>query len=122
MLTLLGCALRNAIARVGMRMQYVEQHEGVYRIAGSRVSLDSLVYAFWDGKSAETIAQSFPTLTLEQIYGAIAFYLAHRAAIDAYMAQGRRDYEAMRQAARDADPMFYQKLADARRQRQTPVS
>jgi len=105
-----------------MRMQYVEQHEGVYRITGSRVSLDSLVYAFWDGKSAETIAQSFPTLTLEQVYGAIAFYLSHRAAIDAYMAQGRRDYEAMRQAARDADPMFYQKLADARRQRQTPVS
>src|SRR6266487_1883128 len=112
----------SVVSGSNMSIQYVEQVEGVYRIAGSRVSLDSLVYAFWDGKSAETIAQSFPTLTLEQVYGAIAFYLSHRAAIDAYMAQGRQDYEAMRQAARDADPMFYQKLADARRQRQTPVS
>jgi len=102
-----------------MHTQYVEQHEGVYRVAESRVSLDSLIYAFWDGKSPETIAQSFPTLTLEQVYGAIAFYLGHRAEIDAYLQQGRRDYEAQRQAARDADPLFYQKMAEVRGQRQT---
>ena len=98
-----------------MSIQYVEQVEGVYRVTGSRVSLDSIVYAFWEGKSAETIAQSFPTLTLEQVYGAITFYLAHRAEIDVYLRQGKRDYEARRQATRDADPMFYQKLPDARR-------
>jgi uncharacterized protein (DUF433 family) len=102
-----------------MPTQYVEQHEGAYRVAGSRVSLDSLVYAFWDGKSPETIAQSFPTLTLEQVYGAIAFYLGHRAEIDADLQQGRRNYEAQRQAARDAAPTFYQKMAEARRRRRT---
>jgi len=99
-----------------MHTQYVEQHEGAYRVAGSRVSLDSLVSAFWDGKSPETIVQSFPTLTLEQVYGAIALYLRHRAEIDAYLQQGRSNYEAQRQAARDTDPMFYQKVAEARRQ------
>jgi uncharacterized protein (DUF433 family) len=104
-----------------MPTQYVEQHEGAYHVAESRVSLDSLVYAFWDGKSPETIAQSFPTLTLEQVYGAIAFYLGHRTEIDAYLQQGRRDYEAQRQAARDADPMFYQKMGEARRQMQTTL-
>jgi uncharacterized protein (DUF433 family) len=102
-----------------MHTQYVERHEGAYRVAGSRVSLDSLVYAFWDGKSPETIAQSFPTLTLEQVYGAIAFYLGHRAEIDADLQQGRRNYEAQRQAARDAAPTFYQKMAEARRRRRT---
>lgn len=102
-----------------MPTQYVEQHEGVYRVAGSRVSLDSLVHAFWDGKSAETIAQSFPTLTLEQVYGAIAFYLQHRAEIDVYLQQGQRDYETQRQAAREADPIFYQKMAEARRRMRT---
>jgi len=104
-----------------MPTQYVEQHEGVYRVAGSRVSLDSLVYAFWEGKSAETIAQSFPTLTLEQVYRAIAFCLKYRAEIDAYLQQGRHNYEAQRQAAREADPMFYQKLAEAQRRRTTPA-
>jgi uncharacterized protein (DUF433 family) len=35
-------------------------------VAGTRVSLDSIVYAFLDGQSAEAIAQAFPVLTLEQ--------------------------------------------------------
>jgi uncharacterized protein (DUF433 family) len=102
-----------------MSNQYVDQREEGYWVAGTRVSLDSIVYAFLDGQTAESIAQSFPVLTLEQVYGAIAFYLANRSEIDIYLTQVRVDFEALRQAARDADPMFYQKLADARRQRQT---
>jgi len=98
-----------------MTKDYVEYHEGGYRIAGTRVSLDSVVYAFLAGQSAESIAQSFPVLTLEQVYGSITFYLCNRIEIDKYLAQTKSDTEAMRQAARDADPMFYQKLADARR-------
>jgi len=97
-----------------MTKEYVEQREGGYWVAGTRVSLDSIVYAFLGGQTAESIAQSFPVLTLEQVYGAIAFYLANRADIDAYLAKTKADFEATRQALRDADPMFYQKLADAR--------
>jgi uncharacterized protein (DUF433 family) len=98
--------------------EYVQQRDRGYRVVGSRVSLDSIVYAFLEGQTAESIAQSFPALSLEQVYGAIAFYLANRRAVDAYLAQVRVDHEAKRQAARDADPAFYQKLADARRQLQ----
>lgn len=98
-----------------MSEAYVEHSEGVYRIAGTRVSLESVVHAFLRGETAEAIAQSFPLLTLEQVYGAIAFYLANRDAVDDYLTRRQADYEARRQAARDADPMFYQKLADARR-------
>jgi uncharacterized protein (DUF433 family) len=101
-----------------MSNQYVDQRDGGYWVAGTRVSLDSIVYAFLDGQTAESIAQSFPMLALEQVYGAIAFYLANRSEIDIYLTQARAGFEALRQAARDADPMFYQKLADARRQRQ----
>ena len=99
-----------------MSPTYVQKQHDVYRIMGSRVSLDSIVYAWWAGQSAETIAQSFPALTLEQVYGAITFYLAHREEIDRYLEHQRAEYEAKRQAARDADPMFYQKMAEARRQ------
>jgi len=98
-----------------MIKQYVEKRDGGYWIVDSRVSLDSVVYAFLSGQSAESIAQSFPALKLEQVYGAITFYLSNRTDIDAYLAQAKRDYEVMRQAAHDTDPMFYQKLADARR-------
>ena len=102
-----------------MSTVYVEQREGVYRVAGTRVSLDSIVYAFISGQSAESIAQSLPVLTLEQVYGAITFFLAHREEIDRYLEAQEQDYEAKRTASRAVDPMFYQKLADAKRQ--TPL-
>jgi uncharacterized protein (DUF433 family) len=99
--------------------EYVEQRDGFYRVAGTRVSLDSIVYAFISGQSAESIAQSFPVLTLEQVYGAITFYLAHREEVDRYLEAQEKDYEAKRAASRAADPMSYLKLADAKRQ--TPL-
>lgn len=99
---------------IAMPDPYIEQRDGVYLVAGSRVSLDSVVWAFLDGQSAEAIAQAFPLLTLEHVYGAITYYLAHRAEVDRYLERRGRDVAAARQAARDADPMFYQKLADAR--------
>jgi uncharacterized protein (DUF433 family) len=101
-----------------MSTQYVEQRDGGYWVAGARVSLDSIIYAFLEGQTAESIAQSFPALALEQVYGAITYYLANRPDLDAYLAQAKADFEAKRLAARDADPMFYQKLADARRRMQ----
>ena len=42
---------------------HIEKHEGVYAVAGTRVSLDSIVYAFLSGQSAEAIAQTFPVLS-----------------------------------------------------------
>ena len=98
---------------------YVEHREGGYWVTGTRVSLDSLVYAFREGQTAESLAQSFPVLTLEQVYGAIAYYLANRDMIDAYLREQETAFTKLQQDLRQRDPMFYQKLADARRQRQT---
>jgi uncharacterized protein (DUF433 family) len=103
-----------------MSPQYIDQQDGAYYISGTRVSLDSIVYAFVGGQTAESIAQAFPVLSLEQVYGAITFYLAHREEVDRYLEAQRGDFEAKRRAARDADPMFYEKLAAARRTIQTP--
>jgi uncharacterized protein (DUF433 family) len=61
--------------------------EGGWRVSDSRVSLDSVVYAYWEGKSPEAIAEEFPTLSAEQVYGAIAFYLRNRQEIDEYLSQ-----------------------------------
>ena len=104
-----------------MSKDYVEQVGESYRVAGTRVSLDSIVYCFWNGDSPENIAQSFPLLTFEQVFGAIAYYLDHQDEIDEYIKQGEADYDAKREAARKADPMFYQKMAERRRQMKTNV-
>src|ERR1700693_5134659 len=50
---------------------------GVFRIGTSRVMLDSVVAAFHQGHSPETIRQQYPVLSLEEGYGSIAHYLAH---------------------------------------------
>ena len=68
--------------------EYIEQREGGFYVAGTRVSLDSLVYGFRSGESPETIQQQFPSLSLEQVYGAIAFYLGHQAEVDANISEG----------------------------------
>lgn len=98
-----------------MNKAYVEWRDEGYWIANSRVSLDTIVYAFLDGQSPERIAQLLPVLTLEQVYGAITFYLAHQPEIETYLEQSEADFETKRKASRKSDPMFYQKLADARR-------
>ncbi|MGH1394873.1 MAG: DUF433 domain-containing protein [Trichormus sp.] len=49
---------------------YVEYRNNTYWVEGTRISLDSVVYAFRGGLSPESIVQSFPLLTLEQVYGA----------------------------------------------------
>lgn len=78
-----------------MDKQYVEKLDQGYWVAGTRVSLDSIIFAFLEGLSPETIATDcFPTLTLEQVYGAITYYLAHRSEIDAYLQQADAEFEA----------------------------
>lgn len=103
-----------------MSTTYVDQRDGVYMVVGSRVSLDSIVHAFVGGQSPEAIAQAFPVLSLEQVYGAITYYLAHRGDVDHYLQARQQDFEVKRSAARETDPMFYQKLADARKH--TPLT
>jgi hypothetical protein len=82
---------------------YIEMREGVYRIRGSRVSLDSLVYCWRDGYEADEIQRAFPTLEL-------AYYLSHKAEIDHYLVEGERQAQAQRTAAEGADPERYAEL------------
>ena len=100
--------------RVQMDKSYIEQRDEGYWIAGTRVSLDSVVLAFMDGLSPETItAECFPVLELEQVYGAIAYYLSRRDEIDAYLKRADAEFEALRRVTNE--PQFSHKLAEARR-------
>ncbi|MFQ5640734.1 MAG: DUF433 domain-containing protein, partial [bacterium] len=92
-----------------------EKRDEGYWIAGTRVSLDSMVLAFLDGLSPETIvAECFPVLSLEQVYGAIAYFLSHRDEINDYLKQAEAEFETLRQTTNE--PTFSHKMAEARRQ------
>ena len=103
-----------------MPKDYVEERDGGFYVAGTRVSLDSVVYAFLRGESPEGIAESFPAISLEQIFGALAYYAANREDVDRYLAAGRAEFEALRQEWRQNPPALYQRLVEARHRTQAP--
>jgi uncharacterized protein (DUF433 family) len=97
------------------KKQYVEEREGCYRILGKRISLDSIIYLFLAGASPESIVQSFPALTLEEVYGGITFYLANCKAVDAYLEEGEKLFQSLRKDSQETNSLFYQKLRDAQK-------
>ena len=85
-----------------MAKEYIAETDGNYYVAGTRISLDSIVHAFRRGESPDTICQNFELLGLEEVYGAIAYYLANQTDVDAYLLrQGGKWAE----GKRDADPL-----------------
>ena len=100
--------------------EYVENVEGTYRVAGSRVSLDSIVYGFREGLSPETIAENFPAVTLEQVYGAIAFYLANQPVVDQYLREGETVSEELQLESRRRNADLITRLQRARHESQIP--
>jgi uncharacterized protein (DUF433 family) len=108
-----------------MENAYIEQHDGGYWIKGTRISLDSIVHAFNRGAAPESIKRSFPLLRLEEIYGAITFYLSHEQEIDAYLAQsaGQLDSESRERnaRARTAQPELFDRLARIRQEREASL-
>ncbi len=67
--------------------KYVEKEGPVYRIKGTRVALDSIIYQFQQGRSPEAIQDAFPALSLGQVFGALAYYLDHQEGLDRYLAE-----------------------------------
>lgn len=103
-----------------MEKTYVRRIEGVYRVGDTRVSLDSLVYLFREGISAESIVESYPALNLEQVHGALAFYLANQTEIDAYLVEGQRAAESQQRQSRQTNAELIAKLRRARDANQIP--
>jgi uncharacterized protein (DUF433 family) len=82
-----------------MAKEYIEERDCGYYVAGTRVSLDSIVQCFNEGLSPEAILEEFETLTLVQVFGAITFYLENQPAIDAYRVRQKQRFEAVRRTS-----------------------
>lgn len=70
--------------------------DGNVRVGGTRVTLDTVVHAYLSGETAEDIVDSFPTLELADVYAVIAYYLRHRADVDAYLREQESKAAAIR--------------------------
>ena len=70
---------------------------GVVRIRGSRVRLDTVIFAFNQGATAEEILQQYPSLALSEIYATIGYYLQHRDSVNAYLQERGREHDRVRE-------------------------
>jgi hypothetical protein len=104
--------------RERMDREFVERRDDGFYLVGSRVPLDCVVREFREGQSPEAIRSDFPTLSLEQVYGAITFYLGHKDQVDSDMA-AREGVEGAFSEEHPAPPDLKEKLARVRRQSQT---
>jgi uncharacterized protein (DUF433 family) len=74
----------------------MDEH-GVIRVSGTRVTLDTVIACYHQGDSPEAIHEGFDVLPLNDIYAVIAYYLAHRGELDAYLKRGQEEAERLRQ-------------------------
>jgi hypothetical protein len=101
-----------------MERDFVERRDDSFYIVGSRVPLANIVREFQDGQSPEAIRSAFPTLTLEQVYGAITFYLGHRSEVDEDLGVREREEDAFAET-HSVRADLKEKLARARSQPQS---
>lgn len=93
----------------------VKSDDGVIRISGTRVSLDSVIHHFKQGATAEELACKFPALYLADVYAVIAYYLHNREEVEDYLQQQDADADAMQR--RIESPPEYQADRAALRER-----
>ncbi len=71
--------------------------DGVLRVGGTRVTLDTVVTAFQFGATAEEIARGYPSLKLADVYAVISYYLQHQAEVEEYLQQRQQQAAALRE-------------------------
>ena len=84
--------------------------DGTLRISGTRIPIETVIYHYQQGESAETIQADFPTLQLTDVHAVICHYLSHREEVEAYLAQQQRDAEEWRRII-EASPLAIDRTA-----------
>ena len=77
-------------------MPLLKDEDGVIRVGGTRVTLESVIHEYQRGSGPDEIAAEFPVLNAADLYYVVGYYLEHRAEVDAYVAEQEREGEAVR--------------------------
>lgn len=64
--------------------------DGTVRVRGTRVRLDTIIFAYHQGCSPEEICLKYPSVSLTDVYAIITYYLWHKKDVDAYLAERER--------------------------------
>lgn len=74
-----------------------ENADGILRVSGTRVTLDTIIYAFQDGATPEEIVQQYSSLSLADVYHVIGYYLRNRLGVEKYLQKREQEQLKVRQ-------------------------
>jgi len=97
-----------------MAREFIERRKTGFYVIGSRVPIERIVFEYANGEEPETIQAHYPTLSLEQVNGAISFYLSHKDEVEQVINE-RKLREDAYFAANPTPPEIKEKFARMRR-------
>ncbi len=86
---------------------------GAIHVTGSRVALESVVYQYQQGNSAEAILESFPSLKLADIHAVISYYLNHQDQVNDYLHDQEKKARIVREEI-ESDPAYNARVRELR--------
>lgn len=93
--------------------------EDAIRIIGTRVGIETVIDEYQQGATPEEIVLRYPTLSLEQVYATITYYLANKQKVKEYIALVRqRQEEGWQEQQRNPSPFvrsLHERMAAQRR-------
>lgn len=93
------------------------------RLKGTRIGIETILYEYIDrSRTPEEIAQTYPSLTLEQVYATILYYLQNKETISDYIKNWIEHGHKMREQQRLNPPPVSEKLRQLRAARQAQKS
>jgi uncharacterized protein (DUF433 family) len=90
---------------------------GVYRVGGTRVTLDTIIRDFEEGSTPEQIVQDYKNVQLSDVYQIIGYYLKHRTDIAEYLCRREREQEELLAAHPEWSPAGLRERLLARRKK-----
>ncbi|OCR02021.1 hypothetical protein BCD67_07540 [Oscillatoriales cyanobacterium USR001] len=89
------------------------------RLKGTRIGIETILYEYIDrSRTPEEIAQTYPSLTLEQVYATILYYLQNKETTSDYIKNWIEHGHKMREQQRLNPPPVSEKLRQLRAARQ----
>ncbi len=97
---------------------YFEFEPDEIKLKGHRIWIQDILHPYiYREMTAEQIAAELPTITIEQVYATILYYLQNRERIDKYIADGLEWGQQMREKQARENPEFILKVQKLRAER-----
>ena len=82
--------------------------EGTIRVGNTRITLDVLLGDYRRGMTPKQIVEQLDSLTVADVYGALAYYHRHKDELDAYLQDRAEDSACRQREIEDTQPTFDQ--------------